>query len=341
MNKTSILKVGISVLTATVILSGCVASKPVTVNQLSNNVKTVKVNKIAPKRQLGGVMFNGELITDKLGNISTFGNIGNQLFYVVKDEKNDFYYIKNQDKKIIKKIPLLETTAIKHYVKISQANDKELYIFEEYGNIYKNIESFDGKSFKTIAKNKDIHYDEYIKGKFLFFIPTNSLGPKGTWYQNLEIDTKNDLTQKLKRKDSKSDMRIFPVLTVNDNIVYIYNDSALDVLNTKTNQVKTLANKDSRIQFLKNGHKHYLRILDNPKEIGIWSKENEFDKKAKIIDLETLSYVKLSRQQLEQLEVAKLLKKKNYELSVYPIEEIEDYFFKRTHGYTNPVGFLY
>ena len=78
----------------------------------------------------------------------------------------------------------------------------------------------------------------------------------------------------------------------------------------------------------------YGDIMDDFSSINL-------DKKAKIIDLETLSYVKLSRQQLEQLEVAKLLKKKNYELSVYPIEEIEDYFFKRTHGYTNPVGFLY
>lgn len=339
MNKISILKIGISVLTATVILSGCVASKPVIVSQLSSDIRTVKVNKLVPKRQLGGVMFNGELITDKLGNISTFGNIGNQLFYVVKDEKNDFYYIKNKDKKIIKKIPLLETQLLKHTIKISQVKDKELYIFEEYGNIYKRIESFDGNNFKTIAKNKDIHYNEYNTGKFLFYIPTNSLGPTGTWYQNLEIDITNDLTKKLKRKDSKSDMRIFPVLTTNDNIVYIYNDSALDVLNTKTYEVKTLANKDSRIQFLRNGHKHYLRILDNPKDIGIWSRENEFDKKAKIIDLETLSYVKLSRQQLEQLEVKKLLKKKNYSLSVYAIEELEDYFFKNSYG--KPIGFIY
>ncbi|MGB5792927.1 hypothetical protein, partial [Poseidonibacter sp.] len=211
--------------------------------------------------------------------------------------------------------------------------DKALYIYEIYGNIYKSITKFDGKNFNVIMKNKDIYSNEYRIGKYIFVVPTNSLGPTKTMYQNIEMSTQKDITKKLKRIDRNYDMVIFPVVVAGDNIIYTC-DYSIFALNTKTNKIKTLANNTSKVQFLKNGYDYYLRILNNPKDVSMFSRTKDFDLASKYIDLQSLNTVNIENSKLDKMHVGKVK-----DWSIYEVRDIEQYF--RNDYRAHKAGFLF
>ncbi|MGE4444751.1 MAG: hypothetical protein AB7E37_07285 [Candidatus Altimarinota bacterium] len=297
----NLVKLSLSVITAGFLLSGCVGSQPLPISNLAQSNKSIDISKNSlPIKEQGGVMFNDELITDKLGNIYTYGTIGNELYYAITDTQNDKVLIKDSKGKILKEFPNLNTPTVSYGISISQNDDKSIYIYERYGNIYKSIQKFDGKELTTLIKNKDIYLNEYKVGKFMFVIPTNSLGTDKVSYQNIEIDKNNFISNKL--EVNGKEWNIFPILVSQNNIIFCRDESIFS-LNTVSKEIKVLANKNSKVQFLRNGYDYYLRILNNPNDVPTYSKNKSFQFSSKYIDLQTLDYIDISNSKLEQMKV--------------------------------------
>lgn len=292
-------------------LFGCAGNNtpqvPISYYKPIKDTKIVKDDTLA-KVENGALIFkNGDKVYDEDGDIVAAFTLDNNVFYLLRILDKNLFFIKNANKKVIKK---LKATNIIWFT----SPNKVILAVKLPGNhssYYDNIYSFDGKKIKLI--NKNILLDNgYVTG--LYYVNVIYRGQYRDFKGYRIVNMLNGKIVTIKPKYKALLDKYYLLGAIGENLFYIYSanpgdffsfslgENVLEVYNPNNGMQNTILDSKHKFQILKAGNQYVLKVFNNTNltsEFKIWKSRGRINSKydrepAKYISLNTLKEVKIS-----------------------------------------------